>query len=32
MDFLRSHRILVDNATRKMVFTYEGGRVFQLSD
>jgi predicted aspartyl protease len=32
MDFLRSHRILVDNATRKMVFTYEGGPVFQISD
>jgi predicted aspartyl protease len=32
MDFLRSHRILVDNATRKMVFTYEGGPVFQIGD
>jgi hypothetical protein len=32
MDFLRSHRILIDNATRKMVFTYEGGPVFQISD
>jgi predicted aspartyl protease len=30
MDFLRAHRIIVDNATRKMVFTYEGGRVFQI--
>jgi predicted aspartyl protease len=32
MDFLRSHRILVDNATRKMVFTYEGGPVFQIGN
>jgi hypothetical protein len=31
MDFLRAHRIIVDNATRKMVFTYEGGPVFQIS-
>ena len=30
--FLRPHRILVDNATRKMVFTYEGGPVFQISN
>jgi Aspartyl protease len=32
MDFLRSHRIVVDNATRKMVFTYEGGPVFQIGN
>lgn len=32
IDFLRTHHILVDNATRKMVFTYEGGPVFQVSD
>ena len=32
MDFLRSHRILVDNATRKMVFTYEGGPVIQIGN
>jgi predicted aspartyl protease len=31
MDFLRTHRVLIDNATRKMVFTYEGGPVFQIS-
>jgi predicted aspartyl protease len=31
MDFLRAHRILIDNATRKMVFTYEGGPVFRIS-
>jgi predicted aspartyl protease len=31
MDFLRSHRVLIDNATRKMVFTYEGGTVFQIT-
>jgi hypothetical protein len=31
MDFLRAHRVLIDNATRKMVFTYEGGPVFQIS-
>src|SRR5579859_8145123 len=31
MDFLRAHRVLIDNATRKMVFTYEGGPVFQTS-
>jgi predicted aspartyl protease len=31
MDFLRTHRVLIDNATRKMVFTYEGGTVFQIS-
>jgi predicted aspartyl protease len=30
MDFLRAHRLLIDNATRKMVFTYEGGPVFQI--
>jgi len=30
LDFLRAHRVLVDNATRKMVFTYEGGPVFEL--
>jgi predicted aspartyl protease len=30
MDFLRAHRILIDNTTRKMVFTYEGGPVFQI--
>ena len=32
MDFLRAHRVLIDNATRKMVFTYEGGPVFQISN
>jgi predicted aspartyl protease len=32
MDFLRAHRVLVDNSTRKMVFTYEGGPVFELRD
>jgi len=32
MDFLRSHCILVNNATRKMVFTYEGGPVFQIGN
>ena len=32
MDFLRAHRVLIDNATRKMVFTYEGGPVFQIGD
>ena len=32
MDFLRAHRVLVDNTTRKMVFTYEGGPVFQISE
>ena len=31
MDFLLAHRVLVDNTTRKMVFTYEGGPVFQIS-
>ena len=31
MDFLRAHRVLVDNTTRKLVFTYEGGPVFQIS-
>jgi predicted aspartyl protease len=31
MDFLRSHRVLIDNTTRKMVFTYEGGPVFQIT-
>ena len=30
-DFLRAHRVLIDNSTRKMVFTYEGGPVFQTS-
>ncbi len=28
LDFLRAHHILVDNPLRKMVFTYEGGPVF----
>jgi predicted aspartyl protease len=32
MDFLRAHRVLIDNATRKMVFTYEGGPVFQIGN
>jgi len=32
LDFLRSHRVLVDNATPNMVFTYEGGPVFQLDE
>jgi hypothetical protein len=27
-DFLRAHRVLIDNGARKMVFTYEGGPVF----
>jgi predicted aspartyl protease len=31
MDFLRAHHVLIDNPTRKMVFTYEGGPVFQIS-
>ena len=30
-DFLHAHRVLIDNATRKMVFTYEGGPVFQTA-
>jgi len=29
LDFLRAHRALIDNTTRKMVFTYEGGPVFE---
>jgi predicted aspartyl protease len=28
-DFLQAHRVLIDNSTRKIVFTYEGGPVFQ---
>jgi predicted aspartyl protease len=32
VDFLRAHRVLIDNATRKMVFTYDGGPVFQISE
>jgi hypothetical protein len=32
MDFLRAHRVLIDNTTRKMVFTYEGGPVFQIEE
>jgi len=32
MDFLRAHHVLIDNATRKMVFTYEGGPVFQIDN
>lgn len=31
LDFLRSHRVLVDNTSRKMVFTYEGGPVFETA-
>jgi hypothetical protein len=31
LDFLRAHRILVDNSMRKMVFTYEGGPVFETT-
>jgi Aspartyl protease len=27
-DFLRSHRVFIDNSSRRMVFTYEGGPVF----
>jgi predicted aspartyl protease len=30
LDFLRAHRVLVDNTLRKMVFTYEGGPVFEV--
>jgi len=30
VDFLRAHRLLIDNTTRKIVFTYEGGPVFQI--
>jgi len=29
-DFLYAHRVLIDNASRKMLFTYEGGPVFQI--
>ena len=32
LDFLRAHRVLVDNSTRKMVFTYEGGPVFETAE
>jgi predicted aspartyl protease len=32
LDFLRAHRVLIDNTTRKMVFTYEGGPVFQINN
>jgi predicted aspartyl protease len=32
LDFLRAHHILVDNSTRKMVFTYETGPVFELNE
>lgn len=32
LDFLRAHRVLVDNSTRKMVFTYEGGPVFDTTE
>ena len=31
LDFLRAHRVLVDNSMRKMVFTYEGGPVFETT-
>lgn len=31
-DFLQAHRVLIDNSTRKVVFTYEGGPVFQTSE
>lgn len=31
LDFLRVHRVLIDNTTRKMVFTYEGGPVFEIT-
>jgi predicted aspartyl protease len=30
-DFLRAHRLLISNSTRQMVFTYEGGPVFQVA-
>jgi predicted aspartyl protease len=32
LDFLRAHHVLVDNSTRKIVFTYEGGPVFEAGD
>lgn len=32
LDFLQAHRILIDNSTGKMVFTYEGGPVFQTAE
>jgi len=31
-DFLQAHRVLIDNSSRKIVFTYEGGPVFMTSD
>jgi predicted aspartyl protease len=31
-DFLQAHRVLIDNSTRKLVFTYEGGPIFQTLD
>ncbi len=31
LDFLQAHRVLIENTTRKMVFTYEGGPVFQIN-
>jgi hypothetical protein len=31
-DFLQAHRVLLDNSTRKIVFTYEGGPIFQTSE
>jgi clan AA aspartic protease (TIGR02281 family) len=30
-DFLRAHRLLISNSTRQMVFTYEGGPIFQVT-
>jgi predicted aspartyl protease len=31
-DFLQAHRVLIDNSSRKVVFTYEGGPVFMTSE
>jgi predicted aspartyl protease len=31
-DFLRAHRMLIDNDARKIVFTYEGGPVFATGE
>jgi hypothetical protein len=31
LDFLRAHHVLVDNSSHKILFTYEGGPVFETA-
>ena len=32
LDFLRAHHVIIDNDTHKVVFTYEGGPIFEAGE